>query len=341
MQRASTIVRGRSRSAAKDPMPADIMPMLATLASSLPANTDDYFFEFKWDGVRAIAYYDGRQLQLRSRNNLDITRRYPELHTLEEALGSRTAVLDGEIIAMDELDRPSFTRLQRRMHVNDPRMILRLMNEVPVFFVLFDILYLDGKNTMKRPYVERRELLEEVTIAGPHWQRTPAHRGEGKLMLEAAEQNHLEGIVAKKIDSPYQPGKRSDCWLKIKIIQRQELIIGGWIPEQGNRKFEIGALLMGYYDCDGNLHYAGSVGTGFNAKTRAQLISVFEKHQRATSAFKEALPKRGVNYLEPVLVAEIEYRRWPEGGLMQQGAFKGLRTDKPAREIIREVPTVK
>lgn len=315
------------------------MPMLATLANGIPIPEDDYMFEYKWDGIRAICYYDGRRLQLRSRNNLEITQRYPELHALGHALGPQSAVLDGEIIAMDELDRPSFTRLQRRMHVNDARMVRRLMKEVPAFYVLFDVLYLDGKNTMKLPYVERRRLLEELTVAGPYWQRTPAHRGEGKTMLEAARANHLEGIVAKKLDGPYQPGRRSDCWLKVKIIQRQELVIGAWIPEQGNRKNHVGALLTGYYDCEGKLRYAGSVGTGFTAKTHAELTTLFKKHERPQSPFADRLPKRGVMFLDPVLVAEIEYRRWPEGGHMQQGSFKGLRMDKRASEVVREVPT--
>jgi len=337
MTRASSIPRAPLPGRRVDPMPANIEPMLAMLTPSLPKDQQKYYFEYKWDGVRAICYYDGRTLSLRSRNNLDITRRYPELHALTAALGKRRAVLDGEIIAMDELDRPSFTRLQRRMHVNDPRLIQRLMKDVPVFYVLFDVLYLDGRNTMGLPYVERRGLLEELTVAGPYWQRTPAHRGEGAAMLAAARQNFLEGIVAKKIDSTYQPGKRSDCWLKIKIVQRQELVIGGWIPEGGHDTSRIGALLMGYYDADGKFRYAGSVGTGFTGKIHADLVSRFAKHVRSSSAFAEALPKKGIIYLEPALVAEIEYRRWPEGGLMQQGSYKGLRTDKRAREVVKEV----
>src|SRR6266545_2977391 len=160
MTRASSIPRAPLPGRRVDPMPANIEPMLAMLTPSLPKDQQKYYFEYKWDGVRAICYYDGRTLSLRSRNNLDITRRYPELHALTAALGKRRAVLDGEIIAMDELDRPSFTRLQRRMHVNDPRLIQRLMKDVPVFYVLFDVLYLDGRNTMGLPYVERRGLLE-------------------------------------------------------------------------------------------------------------------------------------------------------------------------------------
>ncbi|HEX8525085.1 MAG TPA: non-homologous end-joining DNA ligase [Tepidisphaeraceae bacterium] len=313
--------------------------MLATLGHTLPAAEDEYFVEYKWDGVRAICYHDGKNFQLRSRNNLDITRRYPELHALGHALGKRQAVLDGEIIAMDEMERPSFTRLQRRMHVNDPRMVQRLMKEVPAFYVLFDVLYLDGKSTMKLPYIERRRLLEELTVAGPYWQRTPAHRGQGKAMLEAAQQNHLEGIVVKKVDGTYTPGRRSDCWIKIKIVQRQELVIGGWIPEQGHRTTHVGALLMGYYDCDGNLRYAGSVGTGFTEKTHADLTTLFRKHTQSASSFADPLPKKGIIYLDPALVAEIEYRRWPEGGHMQQGSYKGLRMDKRAREVFKEVAT--
>src|SRR5438477_12025477 len=199
MQRASPIARGR-RIRAIEPMPTNVQPMLALLAAEVPRDQANYSFEYKWDGVRAIAYYDGRRLSLKSRNDLEITPRYPELQSLREMIGKTPAVLDGEIIALDELDRPSFTRLQRRMHVNDPRLVARLMREVPVLFVLFDVLYLDGRNTMDLPYTERRRLLEELTIAGPYWQRTPAYRGEGKAMLASARESALEGIVAKKLD---------------------------------------------------------------------------------------------------------------------------------------------
>ena len=228
-------------------MPAHIMPMLAVLAPHLPTKQERWGFEFKWDGVRAICYYDGKRVELRSRNDLEITQRYPELHGLRDAIGDTPAVLDGEIIALDELDRPSFTRLQRRMHVNDARAVARLMNEVPAFFVLFDVLYFDGRNTMSLPYTQRRAILDELPIVKPHWQRTPMQvgPGAGEAMLQAARENALEGIVAKELDSPYQPGRRSDCWLKVKIIQRQELVIGGWIPEQGGRKDHVGALLDG------------------------------------------------------------------------------------------------
>ena len=322
-------------------MPTNVAPMLAVLAADVPSDPHNYAFEYKWDGVRAIGYYDGKRLELRSRNDLIITQRYPELHSLGEAIGKTPVVLDGEIIALDEHERPSFTRLQKRMHVNDRHAIARLMHEVPAFFVLFDLLYIDGKNTMSLPYTERRKLLEELAVSGPYWQRTPMQVGDGAPMLETARQNGMEGIVAKKLNSSYDPGRRSDCWLKVKIIQRQELVIGGWIPEQGGRMNHVGALLTGYYDRDGKLHYAGSVGTGFNAKTHAQLTSLFAKHQRSTQPFAEKLPKKGMLWLDPVLVAEIEYRRWPAGGLMQQGAFKGLRSDKSPREVVRELPTEK
>jgi bifunctional non-homologous end joining protein LigD len=340
MQRARTIPRGRSRSA-DEPMPGVIEPMLAVLAAHLPADEEDYFIEYKWDGVRAIAYCNRGNIVLRSRNNLDITRRYPELHALGRELASRRIILDGEIIAMDEHNRPSFARLQRRMHVNDAKQIERLTREVPAFYVLFDILYRDGRNTMKLPYTDRRELLEGLNLAGSHWQLTPAHRGQGKPMLQAARTSGLEGIVAKRFDGPYLPGKRSDCWLKVKIVHEQELVIGGWIPEGGDRLNRVGALLLGYYGADGNLRYAGNVGTGFDAETHALLTERFRQHARQDSPFAERLPRRNVRFLDPVLVAQVEYRRWPRDGHVQQGAFKGLRTDKRARQITREVATVK
>jgi bifunctional non-homologous end joining protein LigD len=320
-------------------MPRHVDPMLAML-SDLPADPQNYNFEFKWDGVRALCFHDGATLRLESRNQLDITPRYPELHTLARVLGKRSAILDGEVVAMDSNGTPSFPRLQRRMHVRDARAIQRLMNGTPVFYVLFDVVYLDGRWTGRRPYTERRRLLEELTVAGPSWQITPAHLGEGKTMLEAARENRLEGIVAKRLDSTYEPGRRSPAWLKIKIIQRQEFVIGGWIPEASQRANRIGAIQIGYYDCDKKLRYAGAIGTGFNASDHEALTRLFARQVRRASPFADPLPKRGVTFLNPLLVAEVEYRRWPDGGLVQQGAFKGLRPDKNPTDVMKEqLPT--
>jgi bifunctional non-homologous end joining protein LigD len=324
-------------------MPRRIAPMLALLSAHVPPDGDEWAFEYKWDGVRAIAYHTKDQWLIESRNLLDITRRYPELEELHAALGKRSAVLDGEIVALDDLDRPSFPRLQRRMHVNDAAQIARLSREVPILYVLFDLLYLDGRNLMHRPYSERRAALEELTLAGPAWTVTPSYINRGKQMLEAARQNFLEGIVAKKVDSKYEPGKRSNCWLKVKIIQRQEFVIAGWTGESTGLRDRIGTMLLGYYDCDGKLHYAGHVGTGLVSADHAPLVRQFEKLARPTNPFVEKLPaaRRGGNkimYLEPQLVGEVEYRRWPEGGMVQQASFKGLRRDKSAREVVKEVP---
>jgi bifunctional non-homologous end joining protein LigD len=229
------------------------------------------------------------------------------------------------------------------MHVNDLSHIARLAREVPILYVLFDVLYLDGRSLTREPYERRRELLEELTLAGPNWQVTPSYIGRGKEMLDAARQNALEGIVAKKLDSRYEVARRSNCWLKIKIVQRQEFVIGGWTGESTGTADRIGTMLLGYHDCHGKLHYAGHVGTGLVGADHAPLVRQFEKLSRATNPFVVQLPaaRRGGNkimFLEPQLVAEVEYRRWPEGGLVQQASFKGLRRDKPARQVVKEVP---
>ena len=323
--------------------PSSLEPMLAVLSPALPADIDRYGFEYKWDGVRALCYWDGRSLRLESRNRLDITRRYPELHVLADALGSRTAVLDGEIVALDEADRPSFPLLQNRMHVNDPAAIRRLVDDVPVRYLVFDLLYLDGRSTVQRSYLQRRDMLEQLTLMGPTWQVPPAYVGEGEAMLHAARTTGLEGIVAKHIDSVYQPGRRSPDWLKVKVVQRQEFVIGGWVPEGGNNVSRVGSILLGYYEptCTGGragkvLRFAGGVGTGFNDQWHRTLTAKLKPLRRATSPFADPVPKRDAIFVEPILVAEIEYRRWPVGGMVHQGAFKGLRTDKDARKVVRE-----
>jgi len=349
MARSSSILarpprpRKTSAPSTRAPMPRDVPPMLALLAADVPADGKNWAFEYKWDGVRALAYADKDLWSIHSRNRLDITRRYPKLRALHEAIGTRSAVLDGEIVALDEMDRPSFPRLQRRMHVNDPAAIARLVRDVPILYVLFDVLYLDGRSLIDAPYTERREILEELTLAGPSWQVTPSHVDRGAAMLEAARQNSLEGVIAKKLDSTYEPGRRSPAWLKVKIVQRQEFVIAGWTGESTGLTDRIGTMLLGYYDCHGKLHYAGHVGTGLVGADHLVLVKQFNKLARTTNPFVEKMPasRRGgmrIQYLEPKLVAEVEFRRWPAGGLVQQASFKGLRGDKPAKHVVKEVP---
>ena len=324
-------------------MPRHVKPMLAVLAANLPHDGKNWAFEYKWDGVRALAYKDGASWRIESRNLLDITKRYPELLALRDALGKRSVVLDGEIIALDEAHRPSFPMLQRRMHVNDAAQIARLVKTVPIVFVLFDVIHLDGKSLLDEPYTTRRAILEELPLDGPNVQLTPSHVNKGPQLLDAARKNFLEGVVAKRLDSIYEAGRRSPNWLKIKIIQRQEFVIAGWTGESTGLANRIGTMLLGYNDSDGRLHYAGHVGTGLTSKDHAPLVAKFGKLARKTNPFVEKLPaaRKGGNkimFLEPKLVGEIEYRRWPEGGLVQQASFKGLRADKSAKQVVKEVP---
>jgi len=332
MPRASTQVRPRRQTAA--PMPQSIEPMLAVL-STIPPDPKPYSFEFKWDGVRAITYFDGKRLSMESRNLLDITPRYPELHAITEELEGRRAILDGEVVALDKDGRPSFPLLQQRMHVRDAGAVKLLMKRVPVYYMIFDILYLDGQVTMPLPFKKRREILESLMLSGEFWRTSPAIAGEGKSMYETAVAHTMEGIVAKKLDSSYEPGRRSPNWLKIKIVQSQELVVGGWCPEKGDNRSRIGALLLGYYD-KGQFRYAGSVGTGYTGAIHHQLVEKLQKIGRANSPFVDKVPKPNPIFVDPKLVVEVDYRRWPPGGLVQQASYKGLRMDKKASQVIKE-----
>ena len=247
------------------------------------------------------------------------------------------AVLDGEIVAFGENGRPSFERLQRRMHVASPAAVRRLAASMPIVYAIFDLLYLDGHSLMELPYRERRERLEALQLSGPAWRVPVAHPGEGKLLLEATGAQGLEGVVAKRLDSRYEPGRRTGNWLKIKHTLRQELVIGGWIPGVGRRTNRIGALLMGYYE-DGKFRYAGRVGTGFTEKRLDELYRSLEPLRRDSSPFDigPKLPREAM-FVEPRLVAEIELREWTAERIMRAPSFKGLREDKSPREVRIEV----
>ena len=319
----------------REPMPERIVPMMAR-PGHLPPNQSEWSFEVKWDGVRAIAYVQPGRLRLESRNLNEVTDAYPEVRGLLRSLGMRDAVLDGEIVAFDEAGKPSFERLQRRMHVSAPSSVRRLMKSTPVVYAIFDVLYLDGHSLMGLPYSERRERLEALNLSGPAWRVPGVHPGEGKRLLAATEAQGLEGVVAKRLDSRYEPGRRGGAWVKVKNTHREELVIGGWLPGEGRRSERIGALLMGYYE-DAHFRYAGRVGTGFTERTLEDLAARLEPLRRDGTPFDPApkLPRNAV-FVEPEVVAEIEFREWTAERVMRAPSFKGLRDDKPAREVGRE-----
>jgi bifunctional non-homologous end joining protein LigD len=316
----------------REPMPERLLPMLAR-SGDLPVREQGWSFEIKWDGVRAIAYVQPGRLRLESRNLREVTDAYPEVRGLLRDLGMHEAVFDGEIVAFDENGRPSFARLQHRMHVTSASAVRRLTTSTPVVYAIFDLLYLDGHSLMELPYAQRRARLETLELSGPAWRVPSAHRGDGARLLEATSEQGLEGIVAKRLDSCYEPGRRTGAWIKIKNTVRQELVIGGWVPGEGRRQDRIGALLMGFYE-NGAFRYAGRVGTGFTEATLGELAKRLRPLRRDTNPFTGA-PKlpRGTAFVEPCLVAEIEIREWTPDRIMRAPSFKGLREDKAPGEV--------
>lgn len=328
-------------------MPSNILPMLAKPAK-LPIQDPEYRFEIKWDGIRAITYLDRGSVCIHSRNLIDITARYPELRPLGNSLRSRQLILDGEIVAFGSDERPSFSRLQERMGLTLDSDIRFKMLEVPVVYVVFDLLYLDGRSLLSNSYLERRSVLEELGIDGPNWQTPVCFEGAAAEILAMVHEHKLEGIVAKQIDSRYEPGQRSRCWLKIKSQPSQEFVIGGYMPGAGRRKGTIGSLLLGYYDMmpgDALRHnkrqrfiYAGKAGTGFTDAALDQLQSLLEPLRRTSPPFDEGLPRMpGAVFVEPQLVGEFEFTEWTDYGITRHPSFKGLRNDKDPHQVVREI----
>ncbi len=294
---------------------------------------DGFVYEFKWDGVRALAVTDGSSLVLRSRNGNDITPGYPELAGLGAAIG-RPAIVDGEIVAFDDAGRPSFSRLQRRMHARDPHRVAMLAREVPAAFLAFDLLVL-GEPVVDRPYEERRRLLLDLGLAGPRWQTPPTVEDDLDHVLTVARDLGLEGVVAKRRGSTYQPGRRSPDWRKIRLMNRQEFVVGGYRTGQGSRAGGFGSLLVGFHD-DVGLRYAGSVGSGFTDREHARVQALLDARRRDTSPFADPVPHRDVVWCEPDLVVEVQFAEWTPDGILRAPSYKGQRHDKPAGDVVRE-----
>jgi bifunctional non-homologous end joining protein LigD len=317
-----------------EPMPDRLQPMLAR-SGPLPRNEEDYGFEVKWDGIRTVVFSDHGHITLQGRNFTDFTPRYPEVRALSRELGARRLILDGEVVAFDEDGRPSFERLQSRMHLASDSAVKRRMRDTPVTYVIFDLLYLDGRLTLPLAYEDRRALLQELQLEGPAW-RTPAyHPGEGSTLLEATRKLGIEGVIAKRLDCAYEPGRRAAGWIKVKNVGIQDVVIGGWTPGEGGRTGKLGALAVGVME-EGKLVYAGKVGTGFNQEMLTLLGRELESRRRDTSPFDGRQPPKGTVFVEPELVAEVEFREWTRSSTLRAPSFKGLRPDKDPQECTRE-----
>jgi len=340
-----------------DPLPRNIEPMLATPAT-VPPEGEGWAFEIKWDGVRALAFLEGGSVRISSRRGEDASHRYPELTGLAEALGGRAAILDGEVVAFDSKGRPSFQTLQRRMGLSRPETILRRSREIPVSYVAFDLIHLGSESLIAEPYERRRELLADLRLDADNW-RAPGHRvSDGPAFLDAARAQGLEGIVCKRLGSPYRPGRRSADWLKIRARLRQELVVGAYMPGEGGRTGSVGSLLVGFWDrapqeaaetgSPQKLVYAGGVGTGFTDEMLKRLRSLleplrveempFELGEDPREKYKGRARARGAGpvWVDPLLVCEVEFTEWTYEGTLRQPSFKGLRDDKVPREVVRE-----
>jgi bifunctional non-homologous end joining protein LigD len=315
--------------------------MLAT-GGQLPADETGWAYEMKWDGLRAICYLNDGGLRLASRTGRDITHVYPELAGLATALaeaGASGAALDGEIVAFGRENWPSFEALQQRMNISTTAEAVSLAVHVPVTYLAFDLLSLNGHALLDLPYHERRELLDELGLNGRNWQTPPSFTEEsGADILAVSQQQGMEGVVAKRLASRYEPGRRSSSWIKVKNVHRQETVIGGWKPGERARAGQIGSLLIGVYDPDG-LAYAGHVGTGFTQQTLRLLAERLSPLRRDTSPFGTEVPAEHARFavwVEPRLVVEVAFTEWTSAGRLRAPSYKGLRDDKDPAEVVRE-----
>lgn len=319
-------------------MPSLLKPMLASPSKAPPLENPDWAFEMKWDGIRVVVYIDGGRVdRAMTRNDRDVKAGYPELAVMAKSIGARPMILDGEIVALKD-GRPDFSSLQQRMHVTAPPQVRTLAAQIPVSYLAFDLLYLEGDLLTEMPYEQRRALLESLQLNGSNWATPPAFVGTGSAALESSAKLGLEGVVAKRRDSRYEPGKRSRDWIKVKNVKTQEVIVVGWSPGKGHRTGAIGALLMAM-PADGGLSYAGKVGTGFTAASLALLQKQLKPLVRKDPPSITGVPgpiARDATWVEPNLVGEVEFTEFTPDGKIRHPSWKGLRPDKSPSDVVRE-----
>ena len=308
-------------------------PQLATLTKDRFSDPG-WLFERKLDGERLLAFRDASGVRLLTRNDRDVTTVFPEVAGALRAQRADEFAVDGEVVALRD-GQTRFGLLQQRLGVAHPEP--GLIEDFPVFYYIFDVLFAGGLDVRGRPQRERKQTLKELLdFTGPL--RYTEHRaGDGEAFYRQACRDGWEGLIAKRADAPYSGGRTRD-WLKFKCVTSQELVIGGYTDPRGSRP-GLGALLVGYHDADGRLTYAGKVGTGFTADRLRSLHASLSALERGTSPFAGGKPPRaGTHWVEPRLVAQIAFAEWTADGLLRQPRFEGLRDDKDPAEVVRETP---
>jgi bifunctional non-homologous end joining protein LigD len=323
-----------------EPLPERLSPMLAVPADQPPEGSD-WSYELKWDGIRVLLWVDGGRVRALTRNGNDTTASFPELREFGESVGSDQLLLDGELVALDEHGRPSFSRLQRRMHVSSAAGVRKAAAADPASLVLFDVLHHNGRSLVTSPYHQRRRRLETL-VGGPRWVVTPVFTDEsGAEALRIAAEVGMEGVVAKRLNSPYRPGIRSRDWVKVKCQRTQEVVIGGWTPGQGSRRGLFGSLLLGL-PVPGHqrrLRYVGKVGTGFSQSAMEDLLTRLRPLVRKTSPFGEDLRREvgtGGTWVRPALVGEVRFSEWTPDRRFRHPVWRGIRSDKAPEDVVYE-----
>ncbi len=313
--------------ARKAAMPAKIEPALATLVEK-PFSDPEWLFEIKWDGVRALTFVKEDELKVQARSGRDVTAEYPELAIVPQRLALRQAIVDGEIVVLDAEGRSDFERLQTRIGVVGPSALL--LRQAPAVYYVFDLLYANGYDLREVPLVERKEFLRRVLEADATVRYSDHHVEQGKELFELAKHNGLEGILGKQARSPYPKG-RTPLWVKFKIVQELDTVVGGWTAPRGSRE-DFGALLLGLYD--GNkLRFIGGVGSGFTQKSQGEVFEQLEEIKTSRCPFdKVPETKEEAFWVKPELVARVKYNRWTQEPRLRAAIFLGLRKDRSAKE---------
>lgn len=313
-------------------MPSWTAPALATLYKKEPFNDPEWIFEKKLDGVRCLAYSDGKNIKLLTRNKNEVNEEYPEIAQALQNLSNQSFIVDGEIV-VGQGKKGSFSKMQNRIGVKKPSE--ELQKKYPLNYYLFDILFFGDEDLTDQPLIERKNILKSLSFSGKV-RYTPHRNKEGKSFLDKMRKSHFEGAIAKERSSKYL-STRTKKWLKLKLQNRQELIVGGFTDPQGERK-GFGALLVGFYD-RGKLVYAGKVGTGYSAQELEDLHQKLSKIERKTSPFQKNSPDDDscIHWVTPKLVAEIEFTEWTTENKLRHPSYIGIREDKEPEKVIKEV----